>query len=84
MNVVPPMPAIEASRELRDVCAIAGTATSRLGKVPGVSSLDLLCRSDPQCARRCRPESLRRRRRNLPRPGRIPIRIIRWWPNGSA
>ncbi|MGE3646639.1 MAG: thiolase family protein [Beijerinckiaceae bacterium] len=42
MNVVTPSPGIEPSRELRDVCAIAGTATSRLGRVPGVSSLDLL------------------------------------------
>jgi len=33
---------IESSRELRDVCAIAGIGNSRLGKVPGVSSLDLL------------------------------------------
>ena len=33
---------IEPSRDLRDFCAIAGAATSRLGKVAGVSSLDLL------------------------------------------
>src|SRR5260370_32587480 len=33
---------IEPSRELRDVCAIVGAGTSRLGQVPGVSSLDLL------------------------------------------
>lgn len=33
---------IESSRELRDVCAIAGAGNSRLGRVPGVSSLDLL------------------------------------------
>ncbi|MEA2976011.1 MAG: hypothetical protein QOF19_1531 [Alphaproteobacteria bacterium] len=33
---------IESSRELRDVCAIAGAGNSRLGKVPDVSSLDLL------------------------------------------
>lgn len=33
---------IESARELRDYCSIVGTATSRLGKVPGVSSLDLL------------------------------------------
>ena len=33
---------IEPSRELRDVCAIVGTGHSRLGRVPGVSSLDLL------------------------------------------
>src|SRR6266540_2910229 len=33
---------IEPSRELRDVCAIVGAGNSRLGKVPGVSSLDLL------------------------------------------
>ncbi|MEA2952121.1 MAG: hypothetical protein QOJ96_1641 [Alphaproteobacteria bacterium] len=33
---------IESSRELRDVCAIVGAGNSRLGKVPGVSSLDLL------------------------------------------
>ena len=33
---------IEPSRELRDICAIAGVGNSRLGKVPGVSSLDLL------------------------------------------
>lgn len=42
MNIQSEMPHIEPSRELRDTCAIAGTATSRLGKVPGVSSLDLL------------------------------------------
>ena len=33
---------IEPSRELRDYCAIVGTGHSRLGRVPGVSSLDLL------------------------------------------
>jgi hypothetical protein len=33
---------IEPSRELRDACAIVGTGHSRLGRVPGVSSLDLL------------------------------------------
>ena len=33
---------IEPSRDLRDVCAIVGAGNSRLGKVPGVSSLDLL------------------------------------------
>ena len=33
---------IEPSRELRDVCAIVGAGNSRLGQVPGVSSLDLL------------------------------------------
>ncbi|MGH6769098.1 MAG: thiolase family protein [Xanthobacteraceae bacterium] len=33
---------IEPSRELRDACAIVGVGNSRLGKVPGVSSLDLL------------------------------------------
>jgi acetyl-CoA acetyltransferase len=33
---------IESSRELRDACAIVGTGHSRLGRVPGVSSLDLL------------------------------------------
>jgi acetyl-CoA acetyltransferase len=33
---------IESSRELRDVCAIVGIGNSRLGRVPGVSSLDLL------------------------------------------
>src|SRR5215470_1382100 len=33
---------IEPSRELRDVCAIVGAGNSRLGRVPGVSSLDLL------------------------------------------
>jgi acetyl-CoA acetyltransferase len=33
---------IESSRELRDVCAIVGAGNSRLGKVPRVSSLDLL------------------------------------------
>jgi len=33
---------IESSRELRDVCAVVGTGHSRLGRVPGVSSLDLL------------------------------------------
>jgi acetyl-CoA acetyltransferase len=33
---------IEPSRELRDVCAIVGAGHSRLGQVPGVSSLDLL------------------------------------------
>jgi acetyl-CoA acetyltransferase len=34
--------AIEPSKELRDICAIVGTGNSRLGKVPGVSSVDLL------------------------------------------
>jgi len=33
---------IESSRDLRDVCAVVGTGHSRLGRVPGVSSLDLL------------------------------------------
>src|SRR5262249_20253426 len=33
---------IEPSRELRDACAIVGTGHSRLGRVAGVSSLDLL------------------------------------------
>ena len=33
---------LSPARELRDTCAIVGTATSRLGKVPGVSSLDLI------------------------------------------
>src|SRR5262249_59809365 len=33
---------IEPSRELRDVCAVVGAGHSRLGRVPGVSSLDLL------------------------------------------
>ncbi len=33
---------IEPSRDLRDICAIAGAGTSRLGRAPGVSSLDLL------------------------------------------
>jgi acetyl-CoA acetyltransferase len=33
---------IEASRDLRDTCAIVGIGNSRLGKVPGVSSLDLI------------------------------------------
>jgi acetyl-CoA acetyltransferase len=33
---------IESSRELRDVCAVVGAGHSRLGRVPGVSSLDLL------------------------------------------
>ena len=33
---------IEPSRELRDVCAVVGAGHSRLGQVPGVSSLDLL------------------------------------------
>ena len=33
---------IEPSRELRDACAIVGAGNSRLGQVPGVSSLDLL------------------------------------------
>ena len=30
------------ARDLRDRCAIVGVGHSRLGKVPGVSSLDLL------------------------------------------
>lgn len=33
---------IEPSHELRDICAIVGVGNSRLGKVPGVSSLDLI------------------------------------------
>jgi acetyl-CoA acetyltransferase len=33
---------IEPSSDLRDTCAIVGVGNSRLGKVPGVSSLDLL------------------------------------------
>ncbi len=32
---------IEASRALRNRCAIVGVGNSRLGQVPGVSSLDL-------------------------------------------
>ena len=42
MNALTQSPLIEPSRELRDTCAIVGTATSRLGKVPGTSSLDLM------------------------------------------
>ena len=33
---------IAPSRHLRDRCAIVGAGNSRLGQVPGVSSLDLL------------------------------------------
>ena len=33
---------IEPSRDLRDICAIVGVGNSRLGRVPGVSSLDLI------------------------------------------
>ena len=33
---------IEPSRDLSNICAIAGVGNSRLGKVPGVSSLDLI------------------------------------------
>jgi acetyl-CoA acetyltransferase len=33
---------IEPSKDLRDTCAIVGIGNSRLGKVPGVSSVDLL------------------------------------------
>jgi acetyl-CoA acetyltransferase len=33
---------IESSRSFRDTCAIVGTGHSRLGRVPGTSSLDLL------------------------------------------
>src|SRR5881394_359280 len=33
---------IEPSRDLRDICAVVGAGNSRLGQVPGVSSLDLL------------------------------------------
>jgi len=33
---------LEPSRDLRDACAIVGIGHSRLGRVPGVSSLDLL------------------------------------------
>src|SRR4051794_15366689 len=33
---------IDSSHELRDVCAVVGAGHSRLGQVPGVSSLDLL------------------------------------------
>ena len=33
---------IEPSRDLRDTCAIVGVGNSRLGRVPGVSSLDLI------------------------------------------
>lgn len=36
------IPEISPARELRDTCAVVGAATSRLGKVPGVSSLDLI------------------------------------------
>jgi acetyl-CoA acetyltransferase len=36
------MAMIEPSRELRDICAVVGAGNSRLGRVPGVSSLDLL------------------------------------------
>ncbi len=35
-------PLIEPSTHLRDRCAIVGTATSKLGKVPGVSAIGLL------------------------------------------
>ncbi len=33
---------IEPSKDFRDACAIVGIGNSRLGKVPGVSSIDLL------------------------------------------
>jgi acetyl-CoA acetyltransferase len=36
------MVTIEPSKDLRDTCAIVGIGNSRLGKVPGVSSVDLL------------------------------------------
>jgi acetyl-CoA acetyltransferase len=42
MNIADLSAGVEASRELRDYCSVVGTATSRLGRVPGVSSLDLL------------------------------------------
>ena len=42
MNIADLSASVESARELRDYCSIAGTATSRLGRVPGVSSLDLL------------------------------------------
>ena len=42
MNIADLSANVESARELRDYCSIAGTATSRLGRVPGVSSLDLL------------------------------------------
>ncbi|MDP2357316.1 MAG: thiolase family protein [Beijerinckiaceae bacterium] len=42
MNIADFSTDLEAARELRDYCSIVGTATSRLGRVPGVSSLDLL------------------------------------------
>ena len=42
MNIADLSSAVEPARELSDYCSIVGTATSRLGKVPGVSSLDLL------------------------------------------
>ena len=42
MNIADLASDLEASRELRDYCSVVGTATSRLGRVPGVSSLDLL------------------------------------------
>lgn len=42
MNIADMSTGVEAARELRDYCSVVGTATSRLGKVPGVSSLDLL------------------------------------------
>ena len=42
MNAPTQAPLVEPSRELRDACAIVGAATSRLGKVPGTSALDLM------------------------------------------
>ncbi len=33
---------IETARDLSDICAVVGVGNSRLGKVPGVSSLDLI------------------------------------------
>ena len=42
MNIADLATDLNAARELRDYCSVVGTATSRLGRVPGVSSLDLL------------------------------------------
>jgi len=42
MSSVLDLSAADAASDLRDRCAIVGVGNSRLGKVPGVSSLDLL------------------------------------------
>ena len=71
MNMADLSAGLEPSAELRDYCAIVGTATSRLGKVPGVSSLDLLVEAIRNAIDDAGLKASDIDGVDLPRPGRI-------------